>query len=340
MAVTVITQTITTIINSRGRHLLRGLTDLLQQLDPALTATLSKEVAGAILTHSLVSGSRAPLVEPIGGAGSTPAGSLQRARNWLLGARYGNVIHREEFTKLLMALDATPAGNALGSDARAALATALTRNGVANSGETLSDIRKLALRLEKSNPEMAQGVRQNIAILTAAETDLVAKINNWFDQTMDRTSQRFTASTRLITFVGAIIVAVGLQVDSVSLVNRLAADDTLRNSFVAQAVAMDQADKTKPPDEEKERQYRQFLAENGVIKLPTSAGWWESLAKASSATLGGILITALLLSLGAPFWYSALGRLLQLRSVIATKDDAQRAERQNATPPAEGVPRP
>ena len=41
-----------------------------------------------------------------------------------------------------------------------------------------------------------------------------------------------------------------------------------------------------------------------------------------------MLLTALLLSLGAPFWYSVLGKLLQLRSVLAVKDDKQRAERQ------------
>ena len=42
MAVTVITQAITTVINSRGRHLRRGLTDLLQQLDPALNETVEQ----------------------------------------------------------------------------------------------------------------------------------------------------------------------------------------------------------------------------------------------------------------------------------------------------------
>ena len=34
MAVTVVTQSITAILNSRGRHLKRGLQDLLQQLIP------------------------------------------------------------------------------------------------------------------------------------------------------------------------------------------------------------------------------------------------------------------------------------------------------------------
>ena len=42
MAVTVITQAITTILNSRGKHLKRGLQDLLQQLDPALRRRSAK----------------------------------------------------------------------------------------------------------------------------------------------------------------------------------------------------------------------------------------------------------------------------------------------------------
>jgi hypothetical protein len=84
MAVTVITQAITTMLNSRGRHLRRGITDLLQQLDPGLTPALSKSIATAVLTHPLVSGSAAPLAR------------LPGER------RLGNVVHREELTKLLM----------------------------------------------------------------------------------------------------------------------------------------------------------------------------------------------------------------------------------------------
>ena len=204
--------------------------------------------------------------------------------------------------------------------------------------------------------------RQNLAILHAAESDLVAKVNNWFDQTMDRTSQRFTASTRAITFAGAFIVAFGLQVDTPSLVNRLAADDAMRAEFVKEAMALAEdhnrprptrngeaaekkAEVSKAPDqkgavgtetaaptqpaptdpEEIARKYRVFLATNGIVKLPSSTGWWEGFR---NVNVFGMLLTALLLSLGAPFWYSALGRLLQLRSVLAAKDDAQRTERQ------------
>jgi hypothetical protein len=182
--------------------------------------------------------------------------------------------------------------------------------------------------------------RQNLAILHAAESDFVAKMNNWFDQTMDRTSQRFTASTRAITFAAAFIVAFGLQVDTPALVNRLSADDKLRDAFVQEAQALHKAEQHRiqaqqpppsPPtsstsNEDIARRYRAFLATNGIIKLPSAAGWSDF----DNANVLGMLITTLLLSLGAPFWYSALGRLLQLRSVLASKDDAQRTERQSS----------
>jgi hypothetical protein len=339
MAVTVITQAITTVINSRGRHLRRGLTDLLQQLDPALTETLSKAIATGILTHPLVSGSTAPFGAS---AGNSLIGKLQRLSG---GARLGNVVHREEFTKLLMAAATGQSTVDLTREATAALTTALANNGVADPEATLRKIRGAALQLERDNPEASHVMRQNLAILREAETDLVAKINNWFDQTMDRTSQRFTASTRAITFAGAFLVAFGLQVDTPALVNRLAADDALRAAFVEEAQALHQdqqaeeqrqaqqepAAATVTP-EEIGRKYQAFLATNGVITLPTAAGWSTGFANVS---VFGMLLTALLLSLGAPFWYSALGNLLQLRSVLAIKDDAQRKERQT-TDPAKG----
>jgi hypothetical protein len=360
MAVTVVTQAITTVLNTRGRHLRRGLVDLLQQLDPTLTAELSKQVATSILSHPLVSGSNTPM------AGTTGTGALARLRRALGGRRLGNVVHREEFTKLLMALAAGQGTSHLDAAAQQALASALTANGVSNPDEMLKNIRQLALQLERSSPELSNIARQNLAILHAAESDLVAKVNNWFDQTMDRTSQRFTASTRAITFVGAFVVAFALQVDTPALVNRLAADDQLRRQLVDYAQKVYETERTialervktadtqpsgatlqtaavaqtsasagsagssQPlltPEQEMAQRYRALLSTTGIITLP-SAGlkeWWDGFQHVS---FYGMLLTALLLSLGAPFWYNVLGRLLQLRSVLAAKDDAQRAERQ------------
>jgi hypothetical protein len=334
MAVTMITQAVTTVLNSRGRHLRRGLVDLLQQLDPALTEALSQSIATGILTHPLVSGSKTPVAagSPIDSVTSV----IDRIRLKIGGPRLGNVIHREEFTKLLMALAAGQGTGQLQSAAKDALMKALKENGVDDPEKKLKDIRQVALRLEKSAPELSHMARQNLAILEAAESDLVAKIHNWFDQTMDRTAQRFTASTRAITFVGALLVAFGLQIDTPALVNRLAADDKLREQFVTEAKAlyadqkaMDEAARqtaAQPDPEEMARKYRVFLATNGLITFPSVGRQW--IESYRNVSLFGVLMTALLLSLGAPFWYSLLGRLLQLRSVLALKDDAQRAERQ------------
>lgn len=324
MAVTVITQTITTIINTRGRHLRRGLVDLLQQLDPALSAELSKSVATTILRHPLVSGSTASVTGMLGGP------------------RLGSVVHREEFTKLLMALAIDREPGALNGKAKEALTRALTANGVENPAEVLKNVRQMAMQLERSSPELSHMARQNLAILHAAESDLVAKINNWFDQTMDRTSQRFTASTRMITFVGAFIVAFALQVDTPAIVNRLSADDTLRQQLVkdAETLYAENARAEAPADEnaataptastkaeaDMAQKHRAMLSAAGLVRLPSSGEAWLNGFGLTSVL--GMLLTALLLSLGAPFWYSVLGKLLQLRSVIAVKDDKQRAERQ------------
>jgi hypothetical protein len=303
---------------------------------------MSRAVATGILTHPLVSGSNTPVAA--GSPLEVVTSTIDRIRRSIGGPRLGNVVHREEFTKLLMVFAAGQGTGQLESAARDALLKALKENGVDNPEQKLKDIRQVALRLEKSAPELSHMARQNIAILEAAESDFVAKIHNWFDQTMDRTSQRFTASTRAITFVGAFLVAFGLQVDTPALVNRLAADEKLREQFVTEAKAlyadqkaMDEAAEQKPPatptapdQEEMARKYRVFLATNGLITFPSVGQKW--IEGYRNVNLFGVLMTALLLSLGAPFWYSLLGRLLQLRSVLAVKDDVQRAERQLREP--------
>ena len=174
---------------------------------------------------------------------------MNRVRALVGGQRLGNVVHREEFTKLLMGL---ACGDKTDETVKA-LHTALTSNGIQDPAATLKSVRTLAMQLEKSSPELSHTMRQNMALLQEAESDLIAKINNWFDQTMDRTSQRFTASTRAVTFAASFIVAFGLQVDTPNLVNRLAADDKLREALVAEAQALKNDEDRRKAEEEAAR---------------------------------------------------------------------------------------
>ena len=324
MGVTMLTQFVTAVLNSRGRHLKRGLVDLLNQLDPALRQRIgaAKEpiagrIADAVLTHPLVSNT---------------------------GRRLGSVVHREELIRLLLYF--ADEGAPLEEDVKAVLKQALVRNGIADPALTLRKIRDVTLQLEAANPQLAINTRQTLAILQEARSDFVAKINNSFDQSIDRVAQRFTASTRAITFMAALIVAAGMQVDVIGLVNRLSADDMLRQAFVTQAASIPamapagapspaavagstEAVVPRPTAEGIDLQYMAFLADNGLITAAHTPRQW--MKRWGEINILGVLVTSLLLTLGAPFWYSALGRLLLLRSVLAAKDDVQRASRRSST---------
>jgi hypothetical protein len=238
MAVTVLTQLITSSLNLRGVALKKGIGSLLRLLDRTIDLNNAKQISDALL--------RDPL---IGGAGFGEKRRLATA------------VHREELTKLLLEFAATetkvnplpasgnrppanqpaapPAANQpnVTPDIFAAVRGSLAGNGVTNPNQLLLDIRKTALELEKSNPQMANNERVNAAILHhAGETDFVAKLNAWFDQTMDRVSERFTMHTRIWTLVAAIGIAVVLQLDAVTIINRLSVDDNLRKDLVTMAI--------------------------------------------------------------------------------------------------------
>jgi hypothetical protein len=307
MAVTVLAQFVTGMLNSRGRHLLYGLAHLLQQIDPDIKQEAANRIAGALLMHPMIrDGMR----------------------------RYGSTIHREEFTKLLMDL---ASGNVpqeiaerLGEETRKRLMALLEKNGVADPKAVLDNARLLALELEIDKPELAANVRHSMALLQAAKGQFVAKINTWFDQTIDRVGERFTLSTRIITVSCSLAVACAIQLDTIQLINRLSIDTELRNSLVKQAMEVGERVKDAPDtlhqlsgqDKEDIKQ----LLHLGIINIPKSFDDWQK--NWSSVSPFGIAFTVMLLSLGAPFWYNALKNLLKLRSTLASRDDEQRKDRQ------------
>jgi hypothetical protein len=79
-------------------------------------------------------------------------------------------------------------------------------------------------------------MRLNIAILHCADGQFLAKLNSWFDQTVDRVSEVFTARIRLLTAAVAILLSLALQLDSISIINRLSVDDDLRQQLVGAAI--------------------------------------------------------------------------------------------------------
>jgi hypothetical protein len=323
MIVTVIVQFVHHVLNSRGHHLLAGIADLLEQVHPGIAREAAEEISAAVLTH--------PLVRSVNG-------------------RLGSIVHREELTKLLLEFEAGEGPQQLSADAARELHQALVRNNVIADGNPeaartqlrnmLDNVRSLALQLELAHPELTNAARMRVAMLEQANSQFLAKINLWFDQTMDRVSERFTARTRYITFFTGLAVALVLQLDTAALVSRLSTDQALRESLVARAIQVEQnthpGEQANNPDsrmslDATDRQAIRDLMLNNILGIPQNARDWAGRWSVNNfpMKLTGIALTAMLLSLGAPFWYNALQNLIRLRSVIASKDDQQRNERQS-----------
>ena len=228
-AVTALTALWMWILNRRALHLVAAIADLICQIDgnapaPVITTDVAATLARAVMTHPMVA--------------NAPAFPFLRR---LSGVRQfsGQVIERDELIRILLELAAGEGSGAQLIDAptRTILLGVLAANGIADPGKTLSDIRAQAQVLERDKPELATHVRQTQAIIKAAQSDFVGKINNWFDQAMGRVSQRYATEARAVTVVAALLVAVAVQIDSVDLIRRLSVDPALRDSLLAEAKA-------------------------------------------------------------------------------------------------------
>ncbi|MEA3016919.1 MAG: hypothetical protein QOI38_1641 [Sphingomonadales bacterium] len=395
MAVTMVTQLLgSAVLNLRGRALKIGIARLLALLDRGFTPAEAHRLSDHLL--------RNPLVAPPAAIG---------------GHRLAPVIHREELVSLILDFaangDADRASDDEATDEEALrdkIRRSLAANGIAKPDEVLARVRNAVTELERRHPELSHSARLNMAMLEHAASDFLSKLNSWFDQSIDRVSDLFTSRIRLVTAGVAIVLAFFLQLDSISLLNRLSVDDDLRNRLVAAAIeraggpapaavtgagqpaaegaaavpaeprsgpaagtepsgdaSSEQAANTASPadaqpapetapapqapapptslDSAIEQSGVSALEQFGLISLPVSwddwvQGWNEGSGKSTRIPLRifGILLTAALLSLGAPFWYSALRDMVRLRSMVARKDDAQRAERQTTQTAGEPTP--
>ena len=189
---------------------------------PVLTDEVASAVAGAVLNHPMIA--KAPVNKVLQ--------LLPPLRD-----RKGEVIEREELIRVLLELAANEGADAgtLPAPCRDILRSVLRWNGIPLPAQTLSGIRDRAQRLEHDNPSLAAHVRQAQAIIHAAQSDFVGKINNWFDQTMLRVTQRYSAYARVVTIASAAVVAIAVQMDSLDLLRRLSVDSALREALLWEA---------------------------------------------------------------------------------------------------------
>ena len=183
-----------------------------------------------------------------------------------------------------------------------------------------------------SNPE----VQKALLTLADAAGDNINKarenIESWFNSSMDRVSGWYKRRSHWIVLGLGLAIAIGMNADTITIGQHLVTDDTLRKTLAAEAEAFVK----KPGDGNTANTEEQLKKIKGEIeKLGLPVGWkWKSfkddpggvpfMAGATGyenlrwllTKIIGWLLTAIAISLGAPFWFDMLNKIIIVRSTV------------------------
>jgi hypothetical protein len=221
---------------------------------------------------------------------------------------------------------------------------------------TIADVRQ-HLQLIQNLPVQ----RAVLAALDTAEGDLEkAKKNleHWYDSAMDRVSGRYKRSTQGVLFWIGLFIAVGFNIDTISLADYLYRNETQRGAIVAQAGVVlddknfllenydkvkDQIENLQLPigwdflfKENAQEKIEKLKAEQAAAQAKASS---QNTANAQTTPSGdpsmidrltpfwnsyhaffmkplGWLLTAFAITLGAPFWFDLLNKIMIIRSTV------------------------
>jgi hypothetical protein len=198
----------------------------------------------------------------------------------------------------------------------------------AKNNEATSDANSVEMSVDsiRANILNIQNVYVQRAMLTAldsAQGDLSRMQQNlerWFDSSMDRVSGWYKRSTQWMLFVIGLIAAVGLNVNTITI-----ADYLFRNED-ARKLIVDRAATASKDSSFTQISYNNAKAELDSIKLPIgwnnginaapdnnqTPGFWNSFA----IPILGWLLTAVAASLGAPFWFDLLNKMMVIRGTV------------------------
>jgi len=173
------------------------------------------------------------------------------------------------------------------------------------------------LRAAIGNIENPNVQKALLALTDASGNDpelLRANIEMWFNSTMDRVSGWYRRWSQGIILLIGLVVTVGLNANTIAIVQHLSLDKETREKLVAAA------EKTAKPNANSESadvgELRSELEKINSFGLPL--GWSRSDTDWSTwpGKLVGWLLTALAIALGAPFWFDLLNKFLDVRSSL------------------------
>ena len=183
------------------------------------------------------------------------------------------------------------------------------------SGEDLPpNVAKALAAFDKVADEKTRSVQEKAEMFQK-------EVENWYNSSMDRVSGWYKRRSQIFVLVLGVTITVLVNADCIQIAKRLSTDANMR-----QAAARLAEKQTAPPSTGQSdakstlAQIKQNLADLDGIGLPLGwSPWPHSPAEAGKGFMEhgvGWLITALAISLGAPFWFDVLNKIIVVRSTV------------------------
>jgi hypothetical protein len=151
------------------------------------------------------------------------------------------------------------------------------------------------------------------------------KVETWYDEVMDRASGWYKRNTQFVLLVIGLFIAIIFNVDSISIYDKLSKDPqaqlelmSLTEQYFSETRLAEM--KSSELGMDYKQQVNSILSQNlNAIKDPIGMGWDDFSSMPQDFTswlyrILGWLTTALAVSLGAPFWFDLLKKIVNVRS--------------------------
>jgi hypothetical protein len=303
----VVNEGIAAVLSLRAKNLVAGITSL---FSGSKTADGTQFVQ-AIYEHGLVRGLFKDPPAAAAGAAASIEAELSKAAQKLKQVTLPSYIPSATFATALIDTIAPPT----------------------TAPRTLDDVRK-AIAALPDNPAK-EALMSLIASTQSELSEFQQKVENWYNDSMERAAGWYKRNTQKFLLVIALAVTVALNVDTLHIALTLWNNPVARQATVdlAQSYVKDQ--KNLPANNQGLMAQAKSLSALGE-SLPIPFGWSSKKPDASQPAappepvgnprlngfemLIGWLITTLALSLGAPFWFDVLSKFMVVRSTIKPQD--------------------
>jgi hypothetical protein len=308
-------------LKNRATDLERGIRELFNQEG-------SGDLVAKFYNHPLISG----LFRGVYGRGDGKEVSLG---DYLKPTNLPSYIPARNFSYALIDLLLHPPTEGEGAPARDDSAQA---GGVAVGASPLPasmDAVRLAIRRNMGGTEVGRALRTLAEQSGDSLEALRENVEAWFNGSMDRVSGWYKRRTKWIILLLGLVLTVLLNVNTITIARRLSTDATLRNMIVAQAEARAGRPDAQAGSFEENKNELQGLGlplgwPSGIVFFPSPFNLWDHFL----LPIIGWLLTAAAVSLGAPFWFDMLNKLMVVRATVKPHEKSpEEASEDRQAPP-------